>query len=483
MLLVGLVSFGIVVVPAAATGSPPVVTSTASPAVEGPITGGTPAEPVNAAPPAILRQYRYVEKEFTVSGTATAYMPAGAWRSDGRWSVTAVSTAPYKTRILVRYPADPAKFNGVVLFEWLNETSGRDEDPDFADTYPELMRQGFGYVGVSAQALGLVGSPGFTLPIPGYHPQPMVRDNPTRYRGMSHPGDNYSYDIFTQAAEAVLHPHGARPFGHLHVRYAIGDGESQSASYLTTYVDAIAPTNHVFNGFLIHSRGNNGAPINSTAGAQPDAVMIRTDLRTPVLLAETETDMFGLDYFPAQQPDTSSVRTWEMAGTSHVDQSNLTYGFASGHVWDPGVAPPSFAECGRINNGPERFIMRAAVAALAKWVRTGTPPPSAPRFGVVGGDHIARDHSGNALGAIRTPAVDVPISSLSGDFKPSESVICSLFGSVTPFSPATLRGLYPTHADYVHKVQSDAAMAVRKGWLLAPDAAAIVAEAKAARVP
>lgn len=481
-MLLALVSV-ITATPGAGASAQSATSTVPSPTVEGPITGGSPAEPVNAAPPAILRQYHYVEKEFYVSGTATAYMPAGTWGSDGRWSVKAVSTAPYKTRIVVRYPQNPARFNGVVLFEWLNETSGRDEDPDFADTYPELLREGFGYVGVSAQALGLVGTPGFTLPIPGYHPLPMTKDNPTRYHGLSHPGDNYSYDIFSQAAQAVLHPRGLRPFGDLHIRYAIADGESQSASYLTTYVDALAPTTHLFDGYLIHSRGNNGSPINTAAPAQPNVVLIRTDLRTPVLMAETETDMFGLGYYPAQQPDTHEIRTWEMAGTSHVDQWNLTYGIESGHVWDPKVAAPSFAECGMINNGPERFIMRAAVAALAKWVETGSPPPSAPRFAITGGSAIARDRYGNAVGAIRTPAVDVPISTLSGDFKSSESVICSLFGSVSPFTTTQLKALYPTHAEYVAKVREDAAKAVRKGWLLPPDAATIVEEAQASHVP
>jgi hypothetical protein len=469
---------------AASTDGPALTTiSVPSPTVE-PITGGTPDKPVNAAPPAVLHQYHYAEKEFFLSGAATAYMPAGTWGEDGRWSVQPVSAARYKTRIVVRYPEDPARFNGIVLVEWLNETSGRDEDPDFAFTYPELLRQGFGYVGVSAQALGTVGSAGFSLPIPGYHPQPMVVDNPARYRGLSHPGDNYSYDIFSQAGEAVLHPHGGvRPFGGLHPKYLIADGESQSASYLTTYVDAFAPLTHVFAGYLIHSRGNNGSPVNSAAPAQPDVVRIRTDLHTPVLMAETETDLFGLGYYPAQQPDTRSIHTWEMAGTSHVDQWTLTYGIRSGHVWSPSSVVPSFAECGTINDGPQRYVMRASVAALARWVRTGAPPPVAPRFAFAdGGTAIARDRDGNALGAIRTPAVDVPTSSLSGDFKKGESVICSLFGSSAPFSTATLAHLYPTHADYVTKVKADVDRAVRRGYVLTPDARTIVAQAEASTV-
>ena len=72
------------------------------------------------------------------------------------------------------------------------------------------------------------------------------------------------------------------------------------------------------------------------------------------------------------------------------------------------------------------------------------------------GSAIARDARGNALGGIRTPAVDVPISRLDGTLAPGKSVICSLFGSRAPFSAAKLQQLYPTHADYVAKVKGSA---------------------------
>jgi hypothetical protein len=99
------------------------------------------------------------------------------------------------------------------------------------------------------------------------------------------------------------------------------------------------------------------------------------------------------------------------------------------------------------------------------------------------GTAIARDAHGNAVGGIRTPAVDVPISTLSGVFDPHKSIICALFGSAAPFSPTTLRMLYPTHQAYVAQVRADAARAVRRGYLLAPDAAVIVDRARSAAVP
>ena len=41
----------------------------------------------------------------------------------------------------------------------------------------------------------------------------------------------------------------------------IAVGESQSAAFLTTLANAVHPLDPVFDGFLIHSRGANGAPL------------------------------------------------------------------------------------------------------------------------------------------------------------------------------------------------------------------------------
>jgi hypothetical protein len=452
----------------------------AIPTVTGPISGGTPDVPVNAMPTQFERQYGYSEREYFFSGTATAYKPVGTWGQDGKWTVAPTTKAAYKSRMVVRTPTDPKNFNGTVVVEWLNETAGRDSDPDFGFAHLELLRAGFAYVGLSAQALGITGQGGFKIPIPGYNPVSLRVQNPTRYGSLSHPGDDYSYDIFSQAAQAIWRPKGSNPLGTLHPQRLIATGESQSASRMVTYVNAIAPIADLYSGFMIHSRGNNGTAINATS---PAVAHIRTDISSPVMTLETETDLFGLGFYAARQPDNPFLRTWEMAGTSHADQSTLDYGIASGHVWSPGEKAPDFTSlCGRINNGPESALVSAAFATLNTWVAVGVPPAPAPPFKIAGGK-IARDARGNALGGIRTPAVDVPISTLDGTLAPGKSVICSLFGSVTPFDAATLKSLYPTHTDYVMKVKASAALAVTRRFVLPTDAATMVAAAQAAPVP
>ena len=45
-----------------------------------------------------------------------------AW--DGRWTVEPVGSAPYRTRLVVIRPADPAAFNGTILVLWNNVSAG-----------------------------------------------------------------------------------------------------------------------------------------------------------------------------------------------------------------------------------------------------------------------------------------------------------------------------------------------------------------------
>jgi hypothetical protein len=257
-------------------------------------------------------------------------------------------------------------------------------------------------------------------------------------------------------------------------------GESQSAGRLVTYVDAVQPIADIYDGFLIHSRGGGGAPLTPEGSALGSgAVHIRDDLGDPVLQFETETDAFGSLGFAAAQPDDSdTLRTWAVAGTAHADQSILDYNSALSSAFGLNLGDV----CPVINDGPMAEVLRAAVAAVRTWVADGEPAPIAPRFEVENGK-IARNDLGVALGGIRTPPVDAPTVVLSGEPVPGTSVLCSLFGNMTPISSTQLSTLYPTHQDYVDAVTASADAAVGSGFLLQPEADAYVAQAQDAPVP
>ena len=123
-----------------------------------PLTGGNGAF-IAEPNPVDLKRVGYVEHEYVASGTATAYRAIGALSSDGRWSFTPDGNAPYRTRVLVRYPSDPAKFSGTVVVEWLNVSGGLDADPEWASLHEEIVRNGDALMGVSAQRIGVEGGP------------------------------------------------------------------------------------------------------------------------------------------------------------------------------------------------------------------------------------------------------------------------------------------------------------------------------------
>src|SRR5215813_7271828 len=411
-----------------------------SPTIEGPITG--PGDPFVASTGFDLAKVGYEEAEYFISGSASAYTNTAPLGADGMWSAARNgATAAYKTRLLVYRPTNPRKFNGTVIVEWLNVSGGLDAAPDWSAGHLELLREGCAYVGVSAQIVGVEGGTALV----GIVSLPLKTVNPERYGTLSHPGDSFSYDIYSQAGQAIRQPSGPSPLGDLKVKRVIAIGESQSAFRMVTYINAIHPTAHIYDGFLVHSRGGAfGAPLSEgpqTLIATPAATPIRGDVDVPVLTFQTETDLTLLGYFVARQDDAKNFRLWEVAGTAHADSYSLSVGNSDlGN--DPNVAEPVITtdpvpgviHCDTpVNSGPQHYVLNAALAALIRWVRTGKVPKTAPRLDVSAGPPpaINKDTNGNALGGIRTPQLDVPIATFTGT-QPG-ALICQLFGTTTPF--------------------------------------------------
>ena len=89
----------------------------------------------------------YVEEEFLVSGAATLFTYGDP---PVPTEIVPVQTGvPYKTRLIVRRPADPAAFNGSVVIEWWNSTAGFDTSPSWEASAEYFGRKGIVYVGVT----------------------------------------------------------------------------------------------------------------------------------------------------------------------------------------------------------------------------------------------------------------------------------------------------------------------------------------------
>ena len=317
--------------------------------------------------------------------------------------------------------------------------------------------------------------------------------NPERYGSLSHPGDSFSYEMYSQIAQAVRSPVGVEPLGGLLAERVIGIGESQSAGRLLTYVNAFAPRYQVFDGYLIHSRITGSSPLSQSPQVEvpaPEIVRVRDDLDEPVLMFQTETDLLILGSLPSNQPDSSMFRLWEVAGTAHGDVYSLvTSNTDQGD--DPSVADvveisepiPGFISCEvPINSGPQHWVAKAGLHGLVEWIITGEPLPEAERLAVTeDGQAFRLDDVGNVLGGIRTNYVDAPVAVLSGLGQAGGS-FCGIFGTTQLFDEAMLAALYPTGDTYLDAVNSTTQSAVAAGFILPVDAALIIAAAEASGI-
>ena len=460
------------------------------PTITGPITTGATGRPTTIAFGFDAGAFGYVEDEYFLSGSANSFTADAPLASDGRWTATAAASAAYQTRMVVRRPATAAAFNGTVVVEWLNVSGGLDAAPDWTYLHTFLVRAGFAWVGVSAQKVGIDGGGGG---IPGLNLSLKAVD-PTRYGVLVHPGDSFSYDMFSQVAAALRSPGAIAPLGPLTPARIIAVGESQSAFRLVTYANAIHPLAHVYDGYLIHSRGGGSAGLSQAPQAvvnTPGPTFQRTDIDVPVLTFQTETDLIILGSLPSRQPDSHNLRLWEVAGTAHADTYQLGVGATD---LGPAAAdvthlPPSSTVFGIINcnqplnSGPQQYVVIAAMAQLDRWVRHGIPARHAPRLDLTVGPPAAFVHDGlgNVRGGIRTPALDVPIAVYSGLGQTGGS-FCALFGTTALFQPATLSALYPSHAQYVFAIRKAVRRAVRTRYVLPIDGKAILAAAAASQV-
>ena len=188
---------------------------------------------------------------------------------------------------------------------------------------------------------------------------------------------------------------------------------------------------------------------------------------------QAEGDVVGvLSSVLARQVDDDGFRLWEVAGTAHADA------FVLGPL-------AGAADCGApINEAPLHLVAKAALRALDEWVRTGTPPPEAPRLDVTGEPPaIVRDADGIARGGIRLSPVDAPVAVLSGVPGPSPSLFCLLLGSTTPLAGERLAELYASRADYEARYAAATDAVIAAGFILEEDRAALLGSADPDAIP
>ena len=416
-------------------------------------------------------QFGFVEQEFAMSGLAKKYKGVGTFGNDGKWGATVASNnTAYNTLMIVRRPASNANFNGIVIVEWLNVSTGYPLDVDWGMAHEAILRDGYAYIGVNVQKVGIQGVQ-------------KLKQYGSRYAAESIPDDDISYDILSQTAQAVRDQSGLL-LGGLTPQKIIASGHSQSAARLITYANAVQPIEKVFDGILIHGRLGTGPKL-ASSDSMPISTAIRSDTNVPIFLLQSEFDASAAPS-TSKQIDTDKIREWEVAGTSHADQYLLD-NIGEVSTRDVGWTPPTCSS--PYNAVPFYMTEIAAFNHLKTWMTTGIAPPTAPRLqrDVLGS--IKKDANGNALGGLRLAEIDVPVAkyghanSTTGSLAFLDLFACVAGGNTNAFAAAKLKSLYPTHDDYVNKYRAAADATQAKGYIRPVDHDNAVARAQSANVP
>ena len=443
------------------------------PTVVAPPTIGTPMS-ATAMP---LKTYDYEEKEYFIQSTASRYRIKDKMK-DAQFID---SGYPYTTRILVRKPNNPAKFNGTVIVEWLNVSLDQDVDFVFGATRELIVRDGYAWIGVSVQRNGIEAMKkwnpkrydALNVTVSNIDPLDGSEIDPADPQIMAVGADVLAWDIFSQIGQ-MASSNAPEIMGNLKVKKVIAAAESQSTLKVSTYYNSIQPLHHVYEGFLFYDRSG----------------LLRTDLDAKTIAIGTEifTALMG---YPSQE-DTDHQRWWEVNGASHFSLDEIenyvdpfikrdgafrdVHGKAlnlSEITAKNGPCTPSTIYS-RVPNGD---IMKAALKSLNTWINGGKAPKNAPRFIVDAQNKYVRDVNGQILGGIRTAAQDAPIATNAGIGK--GPWFCGPSGNHVDFTKQEFCKRYGNHDNFVSRVKAVVNANVNDGFVLPEEAQKTIHEAEA----
>ena len=285
--------------------------------------------------------------------------------------------------------------------------------------------------------------------------------DPDRYGSLIHPGDAYSYSIFTQVAQSLApdrDKNALDPMGGLDVARLIAVGASQSANRLRTYINGVHRIEKVFDGYIPFIDFGRVTPFALAVNGErrrSNRASIRADLEVPTIVVNSETEVPS--YYGVREEDSDQFRYWEVAGTSHVSV--------------PRPAEPSSGQ----NWLAYSPVYNAAIRHLHNWIKDGVAPPKMPRIEVNSESQIpevVRDDHGNAVGGIRLPDLEAPSAAHSGfGIRQEGTRFGFLYGTAVDFDKEKLSSLYPDAETYLEVWGAALSRSIDEGMVLAEDAA------------
>jgi hypothetical protein len=467
--------------------------------VVGPLSVTADSYPFGAADhtrvPEDLKKVGYVEEEFLVSGVANVY----DWTSDGPARVR-TANAPYTTRVLIRRPADRARFSGTAILEPLNPSNRFDLNIGWAISHAQFVRNGDAWVGVTSKPISVVAMKAFnaTRYAPLSWANSLPEGDPQNCATVA--GDSARttengliWDVLRQVGAWVKSRERSNPLNYgresqTTVQRVYAWGYSQSGNFLVTYLNAIHPLDvrafgkPLFDAyFLAVPSGLTAIHQCAQAPGPGDPRRQIASAGIPVMRVVTLSEYLRVDKRHDSDTPPDLFRHYEVAGAAHATPDELTFAAAPADIVKAGIAvPPMECNEGPRSRFPNSVAFNAALRNLDEWVRKRTAPPRAEPIVVESGKPVLDEH-GNVKGGVRSPYVDVPTSSWTGSS--TGASFCFIAGHEIPFTRERVRSLYPTHAAYVDAVRKNVADLVSKRFIVREDGEELLREAQKSPVP
>jgi len=439
----------------------------------------------------------YVEEEFFLTGRANVY----DWSAAGQ-PVVKTPNAPYTTRLMLRRPADAARFSGTVIVEIVNSARRYDFPFAWGVSHDQFMETGDAFAMITLAQANLEGLKAFDpmryAPLSLANQTPEETCNAGRAGGppQTAPGEEgLQFDILAQAGALLKAGRATGPLGGFRVQrlYMVAyDGA------LPTYIAAVhsrirlAGGGPVYDGYILNRHpALTRLRRCGMAPAAGDPRQIIRNLDVPLIRVIGQTDILATYAQRREDSDAPGdrYRLYEIAGGAHADAAFYPYIPAVADLRKIGSAYPFLASWPFANQcEPEQTLAKtpinthaldAAFANLTRWIRDGVPPPKAERIKIESPGtpqaRIAVDQFGNAIGGVRSPYLDVPIASYFTTSK--GETFCPELAHTVPFDWARLNSLYGTPQNYRAKVAQSVDRLVRERWLTESDGRRIKAEA------
>lgn len=441
--------------------------------------------------PLDLATVGYEEVETLVSGKANVY----DWGADGRPAVKAADV-PYATRILVRRPADKAKFSGNVVVELMYDARSADWAMVWGYLAPKTVRDGDVWVGVTLpkSTIALKKFDAVRYADVGFAP-PAPLGCKTGEGGDTIE-EGLRFDMLAQVAALLKSAATGNPLAGYGPdrRLFMAEQGVDIATYANLFQPLVrlaggAPT---YDGFIL--KGNQAgvmAKLNHCAQTVP-ATDARATFRpngTPMVTLLSPGEVVGS--LATQRADSDDkadpYRRYEVAAGNHLDHWSYI-GFPSledqqkAGVLQGTADWPFTARCTpetRLSVNPVmRYIWGSTVTNLGAWVKNGTPPPRGGRIALKPGPNgtqlVQLDAKGHAVGGVRTVFSDLP-TSVDALSAPGPGN-CREIGDTYEYGWAYLNSLYGSPQAYTSKARARVDADAKARWLTAGDAAAWKAE-------